>query len=109
MPLPRRKLLELRSGHHLLLVHAAEGRPSPTLLGGESAAIAACPPAANRFSALRDQAWLAASDSCDRWSVPFDAAVEQESQAVVLEVAEAVADPFDLFDQQVHGFGWPVG
>ena len=29
------------------------------------------------YGALRDQAWLAASDSCDRWSVPFDAAVEQ--------------------------------
>ena len=40
---------------------------------------------------------------------PFDAAVEQEPEAVVLEVAEAVADPFDLFDQQVHGFGWSVG
>jgi hypothetical protein len=29
------------------------------------------------LAALRDQAWLAASDSCDVWSVPFDAAVEE--------------------------------
>jgi hypothetical protein len=31
--------------------------------------------------------------------VPFDAAVEQEPEAIVLEVAEAVAYPLDLLDQ----------
>jgi hypothetical protein len=42
---------------------------------------------ASANGALRDQAWLAAFDLCDWWSVPpFDAAVDQESQAVVLEV-----------------------
>ena len=40
---------------------------------------------------------------------PFDAAVEQKPEPIVLEVAEAVADPLDLLDEQVHGFGGPVG
>jgi excisionase family DNA binding protein len=51
------------------------------------------------LEALRDEAWLAASDSCDWWSVPFDAAVEQEPEAIVLDAAEAVGDPLDLLDQ----------
>jgi hypothetical protein len=40
---------------------------------------------------------------------PFDAAVQQESEPIVLEVAEAVPDALDLLDQQVHGFGGSVG
>jgi hypothetical protein len=53
--------------------------------------------------ALRDQAWWAASTSSDWWSVPFDAAVEQESEAMLLEVAEAVADPLDATPHKTAG------
>ncbi len=35
--------------------------------------------------------------------------MEQESESIVVEVAEAVADSFDLFDQQVGAFGGGVG
>ena len=40
--------------------------------------------------------------------MPCDAAVEQEPESVVVEVAEPVADAFDLFDEQVHGLRRPV-
>jgi hypothetical protein len=35
--------------------------------------------------------------------------VEQEPEAIVLEVAEAVADALDLLHEQVHGLGGSVG
>ena len=35
--------------------------------------------------------------------------MEQEAESVVVEVAEAVADSFDLFDHQVGAFGGGVG
>jgi hypothetical protein len=38
-----------------------------------------------------------------------DAAVQQQPQPVVGEVAEAVPDPLHLLDQQVDGLGRPVG
>jgi hypothetical protein len=42
--------------------------------------------------------------------VPGDAAaVQEESEPVVVEVTEAVPDSFDLLDQQVHRFGGSVG
>jgi hypothetical protein len=59
--------------------------------------------------ALRHQAWGAASQSCGSMSLPLDAAVQQQPQPVVSEVAEAVPNPFHLLDQQVHGLGGPVG
>ena len=34
--------------------------------------------------------------------------MEQEPEAVVVEVAEPVADALDLLDEQVHRFGRPV-
>jgi hypothetical protein len=36
-------------------------------------------------------------------SLPPDAAVQQQPQLAVGEVAEAMSDPLDLLDQQVHG------
>lgn len=60
-------------------------------------------------AALRDQALVAVSDSRDGSRVPFDTAVQEEPESTVAEVAEAVADAFDFLDEQVHGFGWPVG
>jgi hypothetical protein len=66
-----------------------------------------------RFSAelgaLRHQAWGAASQSCGAVSLPPDAAVQQQPQPVVGEVAEAMPDPLDLFDEQVQCLGGPVG
>ena len=41
-------------------------------------------------------------------SVPVDAAVQQEPEPVVGEVAETVADALDFLDEQVHRFGAPV-
>jgi len=41
--------------------------------------------------------------------VPVDAAVQQQPEAVVVEVAEAVAGSLDLLDQQVHHLGRAVG
>jgi RNA-directed DNA polymerase len=59
--------------------------------------------------ALRDQAWLMASDSCGSVSLPCDAAAsEEETESVVLHVAEAVADAADLLDEQVDRFGGAV-
>ena len=59
--------------------------------------------------ASRHQAWEAASESCGSVSLPGHAAVQQQPQAVVGEVAEAVPDPLDLLDQQVDSLGGPVG
>jgi hypothetical protein len=42
--------------------------------------------------ALRHQAWMASSQSCGLVSLPPDATVQQQAQAVVGEVAEALAD-----------------
>ena len=39
----------------------------------------------------------------------MDAAVQQEAEPVVVEVAVAVPDPFDLLDQGVDRFGGSVG
>jgi hypothetical protein len=58
-------------------------------------------------AALRLQTWCAASQSCGLVNLPPSAAIQQ-SQAVVGEVAKAVADALDLLDQQVHGLGGPV-
>jgi hypothetical protein len=41
--------------------------------------------------------------------LPGDAAVQQQPQPVVGEVAEAVPDALDLFDEQVDGLGESVG
>src|SRR5919106_2111441 len=57
--------------------------------------------------ALRHQAWMASSQSCGPVSLPPDATVQQQAQAVVGEVAEAVPDALDLLDKQIHGLGWP--
>jgi hypothetical protein len=51
--------------------------------------------------ALRDQAWLTASDSCGRTSVPSHAAAQEEPEAIVVEVPKAMADPPDLLDDQI--------
>jgi hypothetical protein len=40
---------------------------------------------------------------------PFDATVQQWPKATVLEVAEAVADPLDLLDQQFMVSIWSAG
>jgi hypothetical protein len=40
---------------------------------------------------------------------PDDPTMEQQPQPVVGEVAEAMPDPFDLLDDQVHGLGRVVG
>jgi hypothetical protein len=42
-------------------------------------------------------------------SLPPDAAMQQQPQPVVSEVAEAVADALHLLDQQVDGLDGPVG
>jgi hypothetical protein len=59
--------------------------------------------------ALRQQAWGAPSQACGPGSLPRDAAVQQQPQPVVGEVAEAVPDPLDLLDQQVDGLSGPIG
>jgi hypothetical protein len=41
--------------------------------------------------------------------LPGDAAVEDEPNSVVVEVAESLAGPFDLLDQQVGRFSGSVG
>ena len=51
----------------------------------------------------------AASQSGGAVGLPPDAAVQQQPQPVVGEVAEAVPDPLDLLDQQVQCLGGPVG
>lgn len=61
------------------------------------------------YGALRDQAWVTASDSCGGTSVPCDAAAQEEPQPIVLEVAEAVADPAHLLDEQVERYLERVG
>lgn len=61
-----------------------------------------------RKGALRGGAWLTASDSGDGWSLPFDAAGEEEPEPVVVEVAEAVAGSAGVLDEQVHGLGGAV-
>jgi hypothetical protein len=42
-------------------------------------------------------------------SLPPDATVQQQPQSVVVEIAKAVPNALYLLDQQVHGFGRPVG
>src|SRR4051812_28479500 len=59
-------------------------------------------------AALRDQAWLTASDSSGRPSLPFYAAAQQEPESIVVEVAIAVTDAADLLDEQVDRLGRPV-
>jgi hypothetical protein len=49
--------------------------------------------------ALRHQAWGAASQSCGLVSLPPDAAVQQQAQPVVGEVAEAMPHTLDLLDE----------
>jgi hypothetical protein len=39
----------------------------------------------------------------------LDAAVQQEAEPIVLEVAEAVADALDLLDEEVDRLGRAVG
>lgn len=41
--------------------------------------------------------------------MPCDAAAQEKPEAIVVEVPESVPDPTDLFDQEVHRFGGPVG
>jgi hypothetical protein len=41
--------------------------------------------------------------------VSFGAAVQEKAEPVVVDVAEAVPDPFDLLDQQVDRLCGPVG
>jgi hypothetical protein len=41
-------------------------------------------------------------------SVPADAAVQQEAEPVVGEIAEPKADPLDPLDEQVHRIGRTV-
>ncbi len=41
-------------------------------------------------------------------SLPGDAAVQEQAEPVVGEVAESEADPFDAFDQQVDRLGGAV-
>jgi hypothetical protein len=54
--------------------------------------------------------WGAAPQPRGVVSLPPDATVQQQQpQPVVGEVAEAVADALDPFDQQVHRLGGPVG
>ena len=53
--------------------------------------------------------WRAPSQSRGPVGLPPDAAIQQQPQPVVGEVAEAVPDPLDLLDEQVHGLGGPVG
>ena len=54
------------------------------------------------------QTWCAASQSCGLVNLPPTNAIRQQPQAVVGEVAKAVADALDLLDQQVHGLGGPA-
>src|SRR6266567_2306667 len=61
------------------------------------------------IQALRHQASMAPSQSYGLMTLPPDATVKQQAQPVVAEVAEAVPDPLDLLDQQVHGLGRAVG
>src|SRR5215216_4536535 len=42
-------------------------------------------------------------------SLPPDAAMQQQPQPVIGEVAEAVADPLHLLDEQVDRLGGPIG
>src|SRR5512133_3427810 len=55
------------------------------------------------------QVWGAASQPRRRVRRPADAAVQQQPQPVVGEVATAVAGPLDLLDEQVDGLGGAVG
>ena len=59
-------------------------------------------------AALRPQTRCAASQSCGLVNLPPTNAIRQQPQAVVGEVAKAVADALDLLDQQVHGLGGPA-
>jgi hypothetical protein len=59
--------------------------------------------------ALLHEAWMAPSQSYGLVSLPPDATVQQQPQAVVGEVAETVSDALDLLDEQIHGLGGPVG
>jgi inner membrane protein involved in colicin E2 resistance len=58
--------------------------------------------------AQRHQAWMVPSESYGLVSLPPNAAVQQQTQAVVGKVAEAMADPLDLVDKQVHGLVGPL-
>jgi hypothetical protein len=60
------------------------------------------------FAGSTPPAWGAASQSCALVSLPADAAVQQQPQPVVGEVAEAVADAPALLDEQVDGLGRSV-
>lgn len=49
-----------------------------------------------------------ASETRGAWSVPCDAAVQQQAKSVVVKVGESVADPLDLFDQQMTASVGPL-
>src|SRR5215211_2978777 len=57
--------------------------------------------------ALRHQTWGTPSQVCGPVSLPDDAAVQQQPQAIVGEVAEAVADPLDLLIWTAPSSGKP--
>ena len=52
---------------------------------------------------------MAPPDSCGGLSLLLDAEGEEEPEPVVAEVAVAVADPPEFLDEEVGGFGGPVG
>jgi hypothetical protein len=52
--------------------------------------------------ALRDEAWLTASDSACSGRRPFDAEASEESAPVVLVVDETVGVAADLLGEHVH-------
>ena len=61
-----------------------------------------------RYPGLRDEAGRAASDSRGRRSLPFHAAVKEDTQAEVLEAAETLRDADDFLDHETDGFGGAV-
>ena len=64
---------------------------------------------AARLGALRDQAgWRLRIDGAAR-VFPCGAAAQQQAEAIVLEVGEPEAEPFDVFDDQVGAFDSGVG
>src|SRR5512135_584203 len=60
------------------------------------------------FRALRHHAWTAPADPWRGISLPVHAAIEQQSQPVVVVVPEPVPSPADLVDEQVQRLGRAV-
>ncbi len=67
-----------------------------------------CDHVGRKVTGSRDQAWLTASDSCGRASLPCNPTAQKEPEPIVVEVAESMADSADLLDEQVHGLGGSV-